>query len=36
MLPEEPEVLLGACPAQQAEGVLLPGGDDQIHAPHLP
>ena len=36
MLPEEPEVLLRPRPAKQAEGVLLIGGDDQIHAPHLP
>lgn len=35
MLPQEPEVLLGARPAQQAEGVLLMGRDDQVHAPYL-
>ena len=33
MLPQEAQVLFGPCPPQQAEGVLLRGGDDQIHAP---
>lgn len=33
MLPQEAQVLSGAGPPQQAEGVLLRGGDDQIHAP---
>lgn len=33
MLPQKAQVLFGTGPPQQAEGVLLMGGDDQIHAP---
>ena len=33
MLPQEAQVLFGPGPPQQAEGVLLRGGDDQVHAP---
>lgn len=36
VLAQEAQVLAGARPAQQAEGVLLPGGDDQINAPVPP
>lgn len=35
ILPQEPQILPRACPAKEAERVLLPRGDNEIHAPEL-